>query len=327
MSTLIDRYVFTALKSIPENQRSDIDRELRGSISDAVEARVDAGETPAAAETAVLTEFGDPARLAARYADRPLYLIGPDLFLDWWRLLKTLLIIVVPLAVVANLVIKLALDPADIGGAIGSAIGLGLGVVVHIAFWVTLAFYILQSTGTRRSELGLAPWTPEQLPQLPRRSQVSLADTVASVIMLGIFIAVLIWQHFGSALYLNGEPVPVLNEGLWSFWLPYVIVLLAVEIAFAVALYLRGYWTWGFAAANTVLGLLFMVPVLWLLATDQVYNWAFLAEANWDGVNTGWINGITAAFVLFIGLWDIGDGFVKAWKAERQEAPREPATV
>ncbi|MFC7484261.1 permease prefix domain 1-containing protein [Luedemannella flava] len=66
--TLTDRYVDATLRRLPERQRADIERELRASIEDAVEARVDGGEDPADAERAVLTGLGDPARLAAGYS-------------------------------------------------------------------------------------------------------------------------------------------------------------------------------------------------------------------------------------------------------------------
>ena len=86
MTSLVDRYVYTALRRVPEQQRADIDRELRASIEDAVDARVDAGEEHDAAVTATLTELGDPDRLADSYAGRPGYLIGPALFTPWRRL-------------------------------------------------------------------------------------------------------------------------------------------------------------------------------------------------------------------------------------------------
>ena len=63
--TLTDRYVAATLRSIPVDKRDDIDRELRASITDAVDARVESGSDPAEAEERVLTELGDPARLAA----------------------------------------------------------------------------------------------------------------------------------------------------------------------------------------------------------------------------------------------------------------------
>jgi hypothetical protein len=105
MSSLTDRYVQATLRRLPARQRTDIERELRASIADAVDDRVDDGGDTAAAEVAALTHLGDPARLAAGYADRPLQLIGPAVFLDYTRLLTTLLVAVVPVvaAVVAFL--------------------------------------------------------------------------------------------------------------------------------------------------------------------------------------------------------------------------------
>jgi hypothetical protein len=41
-ANLVDRYVYTALRRVPEQQRADIDRELRASIDDAVDARIEA---------------------------------------------------------------------------------------------------------------------------------------------------------------------------------------------------------------------------------------------------------------------------------------------
>ena len=48
-ASLVDRYVLTALRRVPQQQRADIDRELRASIDDAVDARGEAGESRDAA--------------------------------------------------------------------------------------------------------------------------------------------------------------------------------------------------------------------------------------------------------------------------------------
>ncbi|WP_342022098.1 permease prefix domain 1-containing protein [Arthrobacter citreus] len=326
MNTLTDRYVAAALKSLPEQQRGDIDRELRASISDAVDARIEAGQAPADAENAVLTEFGDPQRLAAGYADRPLYLIGPDLYLDWWRVLKILLLIVVPLAFVATILVQMAADPANPVAAFAAAISGSLGSLVHVTFWVTLVFAILERTGARRRHPGLQQWRPEMLPQIHRSSGISLSDTIASVIVLAFFIGLLLWQRVGSLLYLEGEPVLVLQEQLWDFWLPYIIVLLALEAVFAVVLYVAGRWTYALAAVNAALALLFMVPVLWLLANGRVFDWSFLSNVGWGTDTAAWIGGATAAAVLIISLWDIADGFRKAWRSARPAAALQPSS-
>ena len=97
MTNLTERYLAAALHGIPQAQRPDVERELRSSIADAVEDRVRGGEDQADAEKAVLEGLGDPARLAAGIAGRPLYLIGPDLFVEYRRLLVLLLSVVLPI--------------------------------------------------------------------------------------------------------------------------------------------------------------------------------------------------------------------------------------
>ncbi len=99
MTTLTDRYVEATLLRLPGRQRHDIERELRASIADAVDDRIEAGDEPAAAENTVLTELGEPARLAARYADRPRHLIGPELYGDYVTVLTALLATVIPIVV------------------------------------------------------------------------------------------------------------------------------------------------------------------------------------------------------------------------------------
>lgn len=320
MSTLTDRYVFAALGAIPEEQRGDIDRELRAAITDAVDARSDAGQAPADAEHAVLAEFGNPQRLAAQYTERPLYLIGPELYLDWWRLLKILLPILAALAFVGTVVIRMASDPGNPAAAFGAAISASLTALVQVAFWVTLIFAVIQRSGTRGRTLGRQPWTPDMLPPLQRHKRIPLGDTIASVVLLAFFIGLLLWQRVGSLLFLEGEPVLVLQEQLWNFWLPYIIAVLALEAVFAVLLYVAGRWTSAYAAVNAALALLFMIPVLWLLATGQVFDWSFLSNADWGADAGTWIGGITAAAVLIIGLWDITGGFLKARATSRGDA-------
>jgi hypothetical protein len=97
MTSLTERYLAATLRGIPAKQRPDVDRELRSSIADAIEDRVANGEDRAAAETAVLEELGNPTRLAAGMTGRPVYLIGPELFLAYRYILFLLLGIVVPI--------------------------------------------------------------------------------------------------------------------------------------------------------------------------------------------------------------------------------------
>ncbi|WP_262425429.1 permease prefix domain 1-containing protein [Brachybacterium sp. Z12] len=116
---LTERYLRAAIAGLPAATQDDVRTELTALIMDATEARIDQGEEPPAAERAVLTELGDPAILAAEYADRPLHLIGPRYFLVWRRLLK-LLLWIVPAVAVVGVAISQALVDAPLGTLIGS---------------------------------------------------------------------------------------------------------------------------------------------------------------------------------------------------------------
>ena len=70
-----------------------------------LEDRVSAGEDRAVAEKAVLEGLGDPVRLAAGISGRPLYLIGPDLFVQYRQLLVMLLSIVMPIVGIVQVVV------------------------------------------------------------------------------------------------------------------------------------------------------------------------------------------------------------------------------
>lgn len=89
-TTLTDRYLAATLRSVPADRRDEIDTELRASIADMIDGRTADGADAATAERDVLNELGDPAQLAASYANRRLQLIGPEYYLAWQRLLIVL---------------------------------------------------------------------------------------------------------------------------------------------------------------------------------------------------------------------------------------------
>src|SRR5213594_473675 len=105
--TWTQRYLAAVLHSIPEPKRTDVERELRSSIADAVEERVAAGEEAVAAERAVLEGLGDPAQLAGAYTGQPTYLIGPELFPLYRRFVPRLIAVLVPIAAIVMMVVKL----------------------------------------------------------------------------------------------------------------------------------------------------------------------------------------------------------------------------
>ncbi|MEV4276946.1 permease prefix domain 1-containing protein [Actinoplanes xinjiangensis] len=319
MTTLIDRYVFTVLRRVPEQQRSDIERELRTSIADAVDARVDGGTGHDTAVEQTLLELGDPDRLADGYADRPRYLIGPAVYPAWKRLLTMLLSVVLPVVVTVAVVIRV-LGDATFGEVVGTAIGTTLTVGAHMTFWSTLTFALLERTGVTRAGLPGRAWTLDDLPQY-EPGFLTPAQLWAAVIWPVLVIAALVVQQFAFT------DEPVLDPANWSFWWPYLIVVLILEGLYAVWLARRGAWSHTVTLANAALAVLFAGPLVWLAATGRFFNPAWIATLNWGDTDPlTWLPGIVIVIAVAGALYDIAEVAVRAERARRGLATAIPGT-
>jgi hypothetical protein len=313
--TLTDRYVDAAMRTVPEAQRGDLAAELRASIDDQIDARIADGEDAAVAERTVLTDLGDPDRLAAGYTDRPLWLVGPRYFLDWWRLLK-LLLWIVPVCAAFGVSLAKVLEGASLGEVIGAVVPVVISVVVHLAFWTTLVFVVLERTGYETMTSG--PWTLDQLPE-PRQKGVGLGDMIASLVFLAIMVGVVLWDLFVG--FVPTEPgLSFLDPGLWPWWILALFGVMALEAVLAIVVYAIGHWTAGLAVANGILNLVIAVPALWLLFEGSLINPAFFTTIiPDDGDEVGQIIAIIAGFVIAgVAIWDTVDASLKAARARRR---------
>ena len=285
--TLTERYIEATLRRLPERQRADIERELRASIADAIDARVEAGEDPPEAERAVLTGLGDPDRLAAGYADQPLHLIGPALFLPYIRLLTALLAIVVPIVATVVGIVR-AVDGGNVGEVIGDVIGAVINTGVNVAFWTTLVFAILERLPSAREHLVRA-WTPDRLPEPPSR-RGRYAGLIAETVAMVLFVAFLL---ISPALPFRtdsaGDPISFLSPWLWDTGVVYLYVVLAVAgLAFNyVKMYVR--WSAPVAAAGALVHLASTAVVVWAASTNRLLNPEFVAAAGWPADVWEWV--------------------------------------
>lgn len=317
-ATLTERYVDAAVRAVPEKQRDEIAAELRERIADQLDARLEDGEAPDAAERAVLTELGDPEKLAAGYTDRPLSLIGPRYYLDWLRLLK-LLWAIVPACAVVGVSIGMTIAGESFGAILGTAWAVLLSTIVHVGFWTTLVFFLVERYGRNAPMSGT--WTPDSLP-VPRDRGAGLSELVASIVFLVLGAGAIVWdQVIGFA---PGYPgLSFLDPGLWPWWILVLFVVMAVEALLAVFVYVVGRWTVAFAVVNTILALAVAVPAIVLVAWGALLNPDFFptiipADATGSGEEVGTIVNIIVGFVIAgIAVWDIVDGWIKALRGIR----------
>ncbi|HEY1175872.1 MAG TPA: permease prefix domain 1-containing protein [Phytomonospora sp.] len=276
---LTERYIQEVVRRIPADQRADVADELRATIADTIEARDE--ETPEAAERAVLTEMGDPIRLAARYADRPLALIGPELYPAYIRLLVVLLTTVLPIAVLATVVIDALDGDNSVGSLIGAAIGGGLTIGAQMFAWLTVVFVIIDRVRRSDATAKAIEWTPDLLPALRPAPDKGGPAAYASVVWYAALIVAAVWQHVAAPYRLDdGSNVEVLNPALWSNWIWPILTGLAGMAALEIVRIVRRGWTFGLVVAYTVADLVFALPLAWIFYDKQILNPAFLADFN-----------------------------------------------
>jgi hypothetical protein len=326
MTSLTERYLAAALRGIPEAQRDEAERELASSIADAVEDRVRAGEDQAAAEKAVLEGLGDPVRLAAGLVGRPLYLIGPGLFVEYRQLLFMLLSIIVPIVGIVLAAVSLA-SGEGYAGALVDGIGAAWNVAVHLAFWVTVAFILVERVDAMREARdeitgALGHWTVDRLPALPA-NRVTAGDTVGEVVSTLISIGGIFFLNGASWFHdASGDVIPLFNPEVWGFWMPILIALLASMAGVQIVIFLVGRWTTPLAFANAVIHVAFSVPAVALALTGSLVNPAFADALGWpplDDANGPAMLAIAAGAVL-VTAWEIFDGFRRARRAEMTTA-------
>ena len=316
-TTLTDRYVDAAMRTVPENQRDDLAAELRASIDDQVEARVEQGDARDAAERAVLTDLGDPEKLAAQYTDRPLWLVGPRYYLTWWRLTK-LLWAIVPACAAFGVALAQTLSGADFGEIVGSVASVTISVIVNIGFWTALVFFIVERSA-RGTDVGLVGrWTPDDLPEIRERG-TGLSDLVASLVFLGIAAGAILWDHFVGFVYTPETGwMSFLSPDLWPWYVGALFVLMVFEALLAISVYAKGRWDAGSATINLVLNLTVAGGALWLLSQQQLINPEFFAvviPADSSATVTTIVQALFGFGVVAVAAWDSVDAFLKARRA------------
>ncbi|QBF44986.1 permease prefix domain 1-containing protein [Janibacter limosus] len=319
-TSLTDRYVWTVTRQLPPESGPDVAQELRGSIEETVEGRIAAGEEPATAERETILGLGDPDVLAREYGGRPNHLIGPAYFPAWVRLVKLLLVVIVPLAVVGNVIARSFGSDADFGAVIGGAAALAFQTAVHLVFWTALIFALVErSAGPLGRDRLVADWNPDELADpADRARRASLGEMVFEVVWTVVVIAVAIWQWRGV-----GEgAVQVLDPDLAVGWQVLIIGLLALDVVVTVAAWARGGWSVALASISLVSAVTSGAALVWLLLGEQLLTDVPTEAAAALGVGADWtlsLPAVAVGIVLVCG-WEAVTAVRRMRDAKRSDA-------
>ena len=266
-------------------------------------------------------------RLAAGIAGRPLHLIGPDLFVEYRQLLVMLLSIVMPIVGIVQAAVALA-GGDDYIGALIAGIGGAWTVGLHIFFWVTITFAVVERVDAvreARDEITGAAgrWTVDRLPALPGRphererrgrggaSATALVDRRPPLPQRRRLV-----HRCGRRPHPAPQPRPV------ELLVPALIAILAALGGLQIVVFLVGRWTMPLAAANAVLQVAFTVPVVVLALTGSLINPAFADALGWPPLaeGRGPVMLALAAGALLVTAWEIYDAFRRARRADARAA-------
>lgn len=146
---------------------------------------------------------------------------------DYLRVLRTVAAIALPI-IAAAVAIASGLagqDPVEVVLSAGAAV---FGAGVQIAFWVTVAFVVVERSGTPAPSRGRT-WTVAELP-VPERARVGLGETVTGIVFSVLLIGVVLWPwtYVPSA---GSTSVPVLSGDLRPEVTAFLVALLVAGIA------------------------------------------------------------------------------------------------
>jgi hypothetical protein len=319
MNTLTDRYVWAVTRGVPHQRRDDVGVTVRSELDALIADRIAAGADPAAAEADAVRELGDPDRRASEISGRLAYLIGPAYFFDYRRIMLIVLAAVAP-SVFGALLLVQAIAGVGLWTALWSATTVAITVVVQVAFWITVAFAVMERTsrGSRRSP---DPWDVSDLPEVPT-STVCIGETIFALLAYLLFIGLVVWQQNIWVVETAGtERIPMLDPALWSFWVPWFLVLAVLEMAFALVLYATGRWTWVLAWVNVALNLAFAIPAVILVVSGQLLSEPFQETfAEFMPLLDMFLR-VLPFIIVGVAILDVVEGFRKAYRTARPALP------
>ncbi|MFD5983450.1 HAAS signaling domain-containing protein [Streptomyces cyaneofuscatus] len=309
-NTLTERYVHEVVRRLPADQRDDIADELRTTIADTIEARDPA--RPETVEREVLSEMGDPIRHAARYADRPLALIGPDLYPTYIRLLAFLLTTVLPV-ITAVFVLLEIVDGNGLGAAVGAGVETVFTVGAQMVTVLTVLFAVAERAGHRKGTLiRTTDWTPDDLPETREPQKVGVG-AVLTAVWYALLLGLTVWQQLSEPYRTDGgERIPVLDPDLWSGWIWPILIGLAGLVVLALVRVVTHGWTSRLAVLHAIAQAVFVLPLAWILQQRQIFNPDFLADVT-DNTTPEVYTG-AALIVLVASLIAVVNGFRAAKK-------------
>lgn len=289
---MIERYLYDVVRRLPEKQRKDIEEELRTLIEDMLEER-EGNKSREENIKDVLSELGDPAKLAMKYRGEEAHLIGGEYYSLYCQILKLVLICVgisVTVSALVHLVVRLPLQEGAAGSVADSIAGgflslAGLpGVLLEAFGFVTLVFWVMERNQVklRRRE----PWSLEKLTQIPgKKAMISKSDSIIGI-LVSIFVLVIficlpecigVWVKNADGELVT---ISIFNLSVWSKALSFFAISMAAGIVDDLVKLIIGYYNRTVMYVSIACSLISLAAMIILFKGFAVFNVNFMDELS-----------------------------------------------
>ncbi|WP_200411588.1 HAAS signaling domain-containing protein [Virgibacillus salexigens] len=333
---MIDRYIYAVTQRLSQSQREDISQELRGLITDMLEERMEGLQASENDVEQVLSELGDPKKLAQQYQGTKKYIIGPELYDPFIMVMKVVLISIVA-AMSIIFAIQIIINPVNILDYFIDYIVSFVTTIPMAIGWVTFGFVFLEYfQNVDGKDLNLEKdWSPSDLPQLPDpKRQIKRHEPLTSIVFFIILMAMAVFSsnYFGIWAFNNGElstVVPFLNEATYNGYMLLILLILSLGVIKEIAKLVNGKWTNRLFLFTMFIDVITVIVVMVMVSGPDFWNPLFMQELvqadmltegsdNYQTIENIWESTTLLTLLLLIGglVWNIIASWVKVRKGK-----------
>lgn len=324
--SLIERYIQEVKKNLPESQKAEVESELRKRIERMMQEK---GGYSEKAQGEVIEELGNPRLLAEEYRVSKRFLIGPEIYGTYEKVLKIVVTVAVAGTIVGNTV-DFIVNEKSFLSYLAATVGTALSAAIGAFGWLTLIFAIIERKAKDKFLRELREdWSIKDLPQeeKPEKafSKVGIAIGVFFTILLMILVSG--YSHLLGVYYdVEGarEFIPILNADAFSTYIPYIVGMLAIQLVLSLSKLIFKTWNYYVATANLIVNILSLALLVFMLRDSSIINSELaikVSEATGKTANIVSIikKPVIAAFSLIF-AFDSIEGFYEAYKNARRQA-------
>jgi hypothetical protein len=308
---MVERYIYAVTKRLPENQREDIEKELRGLIEDMLEERSD-GEEPTSADIeSVLLGLGDPAELADKYRGKNRYLIGPEYF-DKYMLVLKIVLVASTFGILVSLLIAYSINPpVSIAELFGNVISSLFYALFQGFTWVTVVFVILEykQISLKRPHGKREEFKPSDLPPVPTGDvRIRKSSPIVGIIFSVILLSILNFspQLFGVKI-LGSAYTPIFNLDVLHSYIILINISFVCLILKEIIRIVYGRYNVPLVIGTIIFGLISLIITVIVFSDYNLWNVNFNALLLQNGhvhlpVGFDIINPMASVGKIFIGI-------------------------